>query len=121
MLNLPVSVRVFVCTQATDMRRSFDGLVHLAEQVIRQDPFTGHLFVFFNRRSDRVKILYWDRSGPAIWYKRLEAGTFRFAGEGMGSVEMDAWDLAMILEGIDTERVRHGKRYHREEGRPAAR
>jgi transposase len=112
MLNLPVSVRVFVCTQATDMRRSFDGLVHLAEQVIRQDPFPGHLFVFFNRRSDRVKVLYGDRSGPAIWYKRLETGTFVFSREDGSSVEIDVWDLAMILEGIDAKGVRREKRYH---------
>jgi len=120
MLNLPVSVRVFVCTQATDMRRSFDGLVHLAEQVMRQDPFSGHLFVFFNRRSDRVKVLYWDRSGPAIWYKRLEKGTFVFSREDGSSVEMDVWDLAMILEGIDAKGVRREKRYHRESRRSAA-
>jgi len=121
MLSLPVSVRVFVCTQATDMRRSFDGLVHLAEQVIREDPFSGHLFVFFNRRSDRVKILYWDRTGPAIWYKRLEEGTFRFSREGGRSVEMEVLDLAMILEGIDGESVRRQKRYHREGGSPETR
>lgn len=120
MLNLPVSVRVFVCTQATDMRRSFDGLVHLAEQVMRQDPFSGHLFVFFNRRWDRVKILYWDLSGPAIWYKRLEKGTFVFCREGAGSVEMDVWDLAMILEGIDVTGVRRQKRYDRQSRRAAA-
>jgi len=100
------------------MRRSFDGLVHLAEQVIRRDPFSGHLFVFFNRRSDRVKILYWDRTGPAIWYKRLKEGTFRFSREAGGSVEMGVFDLAMILEGIETERVGRRKRYHRQEVRP---
>ena len=63
MLSLPPSVRVFLCTQPTDMRRSFDGLAWMAEHVIRMDPYSGHLFVFRSRRGDRVKILYWDRSG----------------------------------------------------------
>jgi len=94
MLNLPAAVQVFVCTHTTDMRRSFDGLVMMAEQVVREDPFSGHLFVFFNRRRDRVKILYWDRSGPAIWYKRLEEGTFRVPLEDGGGVELDALDAS---------------------------
>ena len=113
MLNLPASVRVFVCTHTTDMRRSFDGLVMMAEQVVREDPFSGHLFVFFNRRRDRVKILYWDRSGPAIWYMRLEAGTFRVPQEDCGRVELDAVDLTLILEGIDKEAHRCRRRYER--------
>ena len=78
MLSLPPSVRIFVCREPADMRRSFDGLARLAGEVVRGDPFSGHLFVFHNRRGDRVKILWWDRSGFALLYKRLEQGVFVF-------------------------------------------
>jgi len=72
-LTLPVSVRVFVHTEPTDMRRGFDGLAAIVEQTLKQDPFTGHLYVFFNRRRDRTKILFWDRDGYALFYKKEEA------------------------------------------------
>src|ERR1700730_13146808 len=78
MLSFPAAVKVYLCTVACDMRRSFYGLSMMAEHVIRCNPFSGHLLVFCNRRSDRLKILYWDRDGWAIWYKRLEVGTFQF-------------------------------------------
>ena len=79
MLSFPAAVRVFVCLEPTDMRRSFDGLAAMVEQIIQADPFaSGHLFIFRNRRGNSLKILYWDRDGWAIWYKRLEAGTFQF-------------------------------------------
>ena len=79
MVTLPASVRVFVAVAPVDFRKGFDGLAQLAREVIEQDPLSGHLFVFSNRRRDRVKILYWDRDGLAIWMKRLEKGTFRLA------------------------------------------
>lgn len=81
MLSLPAKVRVFVCTRATDMRKSFDGLHGLVLEVLRQDPQSGDLFVFLNRRRDRLKILLWEGDGLAIWYKRLESGTFAPAGQ----------------------------------------
>ncbi len=77
---LPSSVRVFVCLTPADMRRSLDGLAALTREILREDPLSGHLFVYFNRRRDRVKVLLWDRSGLALFYKRLEKGTFRLSG-----------------------------------------
>jgi transposase len=111
MLSLPASVRVFVCLDAVDMRRSFDGLAALAEQVLEQDPFSGHLFVFGSRRGDRMKILYWDKDGYALWCKRLECGTFKFhRGDGRGS-EISRADLGLILEGIDIAQAKRSKRF----------
>ncbi len=112
MLSLPPSVRVFLCTERTDMRRSFDGLRMLAEEVCRQDPFSGHLFVFCNRRGDRLKILYWARGGFAIWYTRLEEGVFEFpVPDASGSVEVEASELSLLLEGIELSSARRRRRY----------
>jgi transposase len=111
MLSFPAAIRVYLCTVACDMRRSFDGLSMMAEHIIRCNPFSGHLLVFCNRRSDRLKILYWDRDGWAIWYKRLEAGTFQFPFAQTGRREIAAWELGILLEGIDLEKGRRRKRY----------
>jgi len=111
MLSLPPSVRVFVCLLPVDMRRSFDGLAAAAEQLVGQDPLSGHLFVFRGRRGDRVKILYWDRDGYALWYKRLELGTFRFPLDAEDAKEITAADLALILDGIDVSSVKRQKRF----------
>ena len=100
MLMLPPSVRIFVAADPTDMRRSFDRLAEQAKSVIGQDPFSGHLFVFFNRPRDRVKVLVWDRGGFVIWYKRLEEGSFRLPASS-GVLEIEAAELALILEGIE--------------------
>lgn len=111
MLRLPVSVRVFVCLVAVDMRRSFDGLAALAEQAVGENPLSGHLFVFRGRRGDRVKILWWDRDGYALWYKRLESGVFRLPSGDSSSLEITASDLSLILEGIDPGSVKRQKRF----------
>lgn len=113
MLNLPSSVRVFMCLLPTDMRLSFDSLAMLVDGVLKEDPLSGHLFVFRNRRGDRVKALYWDRDGYALWYKRLEAGVFRFPVRDGDSLEVSATDLALVLEGIDLGSVKRQKRYVR--------
>ena len=119
MWSLPPSVRIFLCVPPADMRRSFDGLAGMTQEVIGQNPLSGHLFVFRNRRGDRVKILYWDRSGYCLWYKRLEGGTFRFpVSEGRG-VEVDRWELGLILEGIDLAGARRQRRFVLEERRSA--
>lgn len=101
MLTIPPAVRVFLATEVADMRRSFDGLAMLVRERMGRSPLTGHLFVFRNRRGDRVKILYWDRSGFCIWYKRLEKGVFRFPEDERSHVEVEAAELALLLEGID--------------------
>lgn len=111
MLRLPATVRVFLCLLPVDMRRSFDGLAALAQQVVHADPLSGHLFVFRGRRGDRLKILYWDRDGYALWYKRLEAGTFRFPADGTEAREISSADLALILDGIDPRSVTRQERF----------
>lgn len=111
MLSFPAAIKVYLCTVPCDMRRSFDGLSMMAEHVIGCNPYAGHLLVFSNRRTDRVKILYWDRDGWAIWYKRLEAGTFQFPFAETGRKEIAAWELAVLLEGIDLSKGRRRKRY----------
>ena len=125
MLRLPTldqidqvsGVRIFLCTAATDMRRGFDRLAAMVEQSLRQDPLSGNLFVFRNRGGDKLKILYWDKDGFCIWYKRLEEGTFRFPREvdGQESIEVRASELAMLLEGIDLRSLKRVKRFCRTE------
>lgn len=112
MLSLPPAVRVFVATEATDMRKSFDGLAGEASRLIEQDPFSGHLFVFFNRRRTMVKALYWDRNGFCLVAKRLERGTFRLPEPNEhGVMEVEAAELALILEGIDLRGARRRPRW----------
>jgi len=120
-LSLPVPVRIFAFSGATDMRRSFDGLCALVQNQLEQDPFSGHLFVFLNRRRDRVKLLYWCGDGFAIWYRRLEKGTFQipFAASDQVRLEMKASELSLILDGIDLTSVRRRPRYERPVDRPS--
>lgn len=116
MLSLPPTVRIFLCLAPTDMRRSFDGLAAMVPAALSQDPLSGHLFVFRSRRGDRVKVLWWDRDGYALWYKRLESGVFAFPEpNASGAVEVSAADLMLMLEGIDVRGVRRQKRYRRRE------
>ena len=117
MLSWPPTVRIFVCSDATDMRKGFDSLAYLVESSLALDPLSGHLFVFQSRRGDRIKILYWDADRYVLWYKRLERGSFRFptaTAQAIGHVEIKAADLAMILDGVDLASVRRQRRYSRE-------
>lgn len=93
------------------MRRSFDGLAAMARDVMKGDPFSGHIFVFRNRMSDRVKVLFWDRSGYVIWYKRLEKGRFHLPCEPYPSAEIEAAEMTLLLEGIDLSNSRRRKRW----------
>lgn len=104
-------LRVFVYGKPTDMRKSFDGLYALARQGLSQDPVSGHLFVFINRRATHVKVLYWDRSGFCLWSKRLEQGRFLSDWSKQVSREMDWTGLKLLLEGIEPARQR--KRFYR--------
>lgn len=111
MLTWPRAVRVFVHAQPTDMRGSFDRLGWMVQEVLHQDPLSGHLFVFVNRRGDRMKVLFWDRSGLVLLYKRLEEGVFHLPDDNGGCVEIDVPRLTLILEGLDLSGARQGKRY----------
>ena len=113
MLTLPPAVRLFLCTAPTDMRRGFDGLAQAAQTLLKQDPFSGHLFVFRNRRGDRVKVLYWDGDGYCLWYKRLEKGVFQLPARIADGAELRAADLTMLLDGVDPTSVRRRARYRR--------
>jgi transposase len=115
MLNLAGPVKVFLALDPADMRKSFDSLAALVQDGLRLDPRSGHLFVFRSKRGDRLKILYWDAHGYALWYTRLEEGTFRFpaAGEGQRSLSISAADLTMLLDGVDLASVQRRRRYAR--------
>jgi transposase len=101
MLNLPPSVKVYVATDITDMRKSIDSLSVLVQEVLKKDPFSGHLFVFCNKRGDKIKILYWDRNGFCLWYKRLERGVFRLPKVQAKVFMIMPNELSLLLEGVD--------------------
>jgi transposase len=114
-IHLPASVRVYLCLTACDMRKSFDSLAALVRSQMELDPLGGHLYVFWSRRKDRVKILYWDRDGFAVWAKRLEEGTYAlpFCESGEVRREITAQELAALLSGIDLNQAKRRKRYIR--------
>ena len=107
--------RIWLAVASADMRCGFDRLAELAAAVTGDDPFSGHLFLFRSRGGDRLKILYWERDGFALWYKRLEEGTFKLprVEPSQRSVELRASELAMLLDGIDLRSVKRVKRYRR--------
>jgi len=112
MLTIPHVMRIYVYAQAADMRNGADGLSGLVKSFMGQDPLSGNLFLFRNRRGNKLKLLYWDRNGYAIWSKHLQRGTFRLPAAADGSsLEIDVATLTMILEGIDLTSVRRLKRF----------
>lgn len=113
MLSLGPNVRIYLCTAPTDMRKSFDGLSTLVTSVMNQELLSGHLFLFLNRRRDHMKLMYWDRDGLAIWYKRLEAGTFEVpsASADQSHLELDVTELALVLNGVSLGSAKRRKRY----------
>jgi transposase len=114
-LDRAQAARIWLATEATDMRCGFDRLAERVRGVIGQDPLSGHYFVFRSRRGDRLKILLWDRDGFLLWYKRLESGVFKLprVQEGTGALELRASELAMILDGIDVSKLKRVPRYAR--------
>jgi transposase len=110
-IGLPPSCKIYIASESTDMRRSFDRLAAMVEQVLHHDPFSGHLFLFKSRAGDRVKILWWDRGGFCLWYKRLEEGTFHFPERAGDCYEIDSSELAILLEGIDLRGARRRSRW----------
>jgi len=114
MLTLSPAVRIYLATGTTDLRRSIDGLSAVVRERFGLDPLSGHLFLFRNRRGDRLKILAWDRSGFWILYKRLEQGTFAWPRDAPPDpVEMRSTDLALLLSGVDVAQTRRRRWYER--------
>ncbi|MGH9440560.1 MAG: IS66 family insertion sequence element accessory protein TnpB [Terriglobia bacterium] len=106
MLNLLPSTRVFVCTRPTDMRKGFDGLSALTVEVVKQNPLSGHLFVFRNKSGDKLKVLYWGGDGLILWYKRLERGTFELPKGTEVGVEISATELNLLIDGVALDSAR---------------
>ena len=115
-MTLPSSVRIYVAAEPVDLRRGFDGLAATTRSVIGADPMSGHVFVFVNRRRNRIKLLVWDRTGWLLLYKRLERGTFQLARQpalGQRHVQVDSGELGLMLEGLDLRGARRQKRWYR--------
>jgi transposase len=114
-MDRSTSTLIWLATEPADMRCGFDRLAELAQSVTGEDPLSGHLFLFRGRGGDRLKILYWDKDGFALWYKRLEEGVFKLPRieTGQKSVELRASELAMMLDGIDLRSIRRVKRFSR--------
>ena len=115
-LDQGMPVRIYLCVQPADMRRGFDTLAAAVKEFLRHDPFSGNLFLFVGRGKDRMKILYWEKDGFCLWYKRLEEGTFKLPShkDTPVSVELKATELAMLLEGIDLKSIKRSKRFDRQ-------
>lgn len=109
-------VRVWLYTRATDMRKSFDGLSALVSNVLREDPTSGHLFVFINRKRTQMKVLYFDRSGYCVWTKRLERGRFQSCSSAEEKQLLSWTQLKLLLEGIDLQERRQYRRYSHTQG-----
>ena len=112
MIALPTNTDIFLFSQPTDMRKSFCGLAGIVRDSLQREPNDGSLFLFINRNKDKLKALYWDHDGFALWYKRLESGTFeRITDQGKSTVQIDAAELAMLLGGISIENAKRRKRF----------
>ena len=114
MLSFPSAIEIYICTQPTDMRKSFDTLAYLVEHELFQNPLSGHIFAFFNKKRNRLKLIYWDRNGYSLFYKRLEKGTFNiydWKNTERKSYVTSSQELTLILEGIDVTRARQAARY----------
>ena len=116
MLPIFSNVRLFLYSTATDMRKSFDGLCGIINNSLNQNPLSGDVYIFINRRKDRIKLLVWDRDGFWLFYKRLEKGVFQLPLDvhNQTSIQLSQEDLLLILQGIDLNSARKRPRYHRQ-------
>lgn len=109
---LPESnTRIWLCTKPVDMRKSYDGLSALVASQLGEDPLSGQLFVFINKRKTHMKVLYFDDSGYCIWCKRLEQGQFNFRESSIGKRALGWAELRLLLDGIEVQKIRQYKRY----------
>ena len=122
MIAIPSGAAIYLCTSATDMRKSFDGLSGIVRSEFGREPADGSLFLFINRRRDRLKILHWEEGGFVLWYKRLESGTVETIRhkDGQPVVTIDAAELAMLISGISLSLTKRRKRYRDAPGRDAS-
>ncbi len=113
MIAIPSGVPIYLCTNPTDMRKSFDGLSGIVRSGFGREPNDGSLFLFINRRRDRIKILHWEEGGFVLWYKRLESGTFEevTSPDGRSAVTIDATELNMLLSGVSLQSIKRRKRF----------
>ena len=113
MLSLPLNVNIYLCATPVDLRKSFDGLSGLVESVFERNVLDGHLFLFVNKRHDRLKALWWEKGGLVIWYKRLERGSFEMPQPASDQVHvtLDATELAMLLGGVSLASAKRRTRF----------
>lgn len=111
MFAIGASARIWLCTKATDMRKSYNGLSALVKNQLDHDPLSGHYFVFVNKRKTMMKVLYFEPSGYCLWSKRLEQGQFQVRSSLSGKVRLTATDLQLLLDGIEVKKMRQLKRY----------
>ena len=115
MFQFTAAVKIFLCVRPVNMHLSFEGLSGLVESIFNQDPTSGHIFVFHNKRKDKIKLLYFDSDGLAIWYKRLERGTFKLplnnSQKGLDSLTIDTAILNMLLSGFEQTSLKRLPRF----------
>jgi transposase len=111
MLKLPVGTRIFMAVKPVDMRRSFDGLCATIIEALGGNPLSGDVYLFRGKRADRVKAIAWDRTGLAIWYKRLERGKYKWPTRECASIELTTHELELLLDGVDFTRIRRLPRF----------
>jgi transposase len=106
------NIKIWLCTEPVDMRKSYDGLSALVASQLQENPLSGQLFVFINKRKTHMKVLYFDQSGYCIWCKRLEQGQFNFRTSNTGKSLLDWTQLKLLLDGIEVNKIRQYKRYY---------
>lgn len=112
MIQLPEGTKIYMAVAPVNMRKSFDGLAAIVLDVLKQNPLSNHLFVFRNRAADKVKVLWWDRNGFSIYYKRLEKGRFKFPKLNRTSITLTQQELELLLDGIDITRLKRLPELH---------